>query len=363
MVTGEHDQMMLQRHPRRLATTLALTVLVFTSSACTEATPTSTSTPEQTAATTPVVDAAPQPDGVAAVFAEPTFEVVATEDVVYAQGLSHDTWGSDAVETMDLLLDVYEPVRSDDAVMPAIVMIHGGGFTGGSKSTRWISQWGPWFAERGWVVYSIDYRVAEDHGTLPADYPELPADLTRKQVDQALAVYPACRDAKAAIRWVNATADEYSVSTDHIAVIGGSAGSVLAVTLGASDPNDCTDEISASEDLTLSTTNLDQPSDVATVIDHWGGTAILDVLEMMDGVDRFGPSDAPISIVHGTEDPTVPFSEAEAIRAAYDSTGVTYEWHPLEGKGHGPWEATIDGQPLFESAANFIIETQSLTVE
>jgi len=73
------------------------------------------------------------------VFAEPTFEVVATEDVVYAQGLSHDTWGSDAVETMDLLLDVYEPVRSDDAVMPAIVMIHGGGFTGGSKSTRWIS--------------------------------------------------------------------------------------------------------------------------------------------------------------------------------------------------------------------------------
>ena len=153
------------------------------------------------------------------------------------------------------------------------------------------------------------------------------------------------------------------MSTDHIAVIGGSAGSVLAVTLGASDPNDCTDEISASEDPTLSTTNLDQPSDVATVIDHWGGTAILNVLEMMDGVDRFDPSDAPISIVHGTEDPTVPFSEAEAIQAAYDSTGATYEWHPLEGKGHGPWEATIDGQPLFESAADFIIETQSLTVE
>ena len=141
--------MMLQRHPRRLATTLALIVLVFAASACTEATPTSTATPEQATTTTLVVEAAPQPDGVAAVFAEPTFEVVVTEDVVYAQGLSHDAWGSNAVETMDLLLDVYEPVRSDDTVMPAIVMIHGGGFTGGSKSTRWISQWGPWFAERG----------------------------------------------------------------------------------------------------------------------------------------------------------------------------------------------------------------------
>ena len=35
--------------------------------------------------------------------------------------------------------------------------------------------------------------------------------------------------AEAAIRWINATADDYSVGTDHLAVIGGSAGSVLAV--------------------------------------------------------------------------------------------------------------------------------------
>ena len=38
---------------------------------------------------------------------------------------------------------------------------------------------------------------------------ELPAELTEA---------PACRDAKAAIRWINA-ADDYSISTDHIAVI------------------------------------------------------------------------------------------------------------------------------------------------
>ena len=320
--------------------------------------------------TMPTEDTVPTEDEVVpearesvAVFAEATFDVALTSDVVYAQALSHESWGSDAATEIDLLLDVYEPERSDDAIMPAIVMIHGGGFNGGSKTTGWISQWAPWYAARGWVVYSVDYRVSGDFGTLPADFPELSGDLNRKQTDQAHALYPACRDAKAAIRWVHATADEYSISTDHVAVIGGSAGSVLAVTLGASDDADCTDEISVEEDPTLLTTNLGQSSAVTTVIDHWGGTAILHLLELMDGVDRFDETDAPVSIVHGTEDQAVPFSAAEAIRDAYDTTGVAYEWHPLVGQGHGLWDATIEGEPLFESAYDFIIETQSLLVE
>ena len=64
---------------------------------------------------------------------------------------------------------------------------------GGSASGRHGSP-------RGWVVYSIDYRVSGDYGTLPSSYPELPAELTEAQIEQAHALYPACRDAKAAIR-------------------------------------------------------------------------------------------------------------------------------------------------------------------
>ena len=81
-----------------------------------------------------------------------------------------------------------------------------------------------------------------------------------------------------------------------------------------SGQDDCTDEISVDDDPTLSTTNLDQSSEVATVIEHGGGTSILVVLELMDGIDRFDATDTPVSIVHGTEDVTVPFSEAETIR-------------------------------------------------
>ena len=99
------------------------------------------------------------------------------------------------------------------------------------------------------------------------------------------------------------------------------------------------------------------------MIDHWGGTSILVGLELVDGVDQFDATDATVSIVHGTEDLTVPFWEAETIQASYNETGVAYEWHPLEGRGHGAWAATVDGQTLFESAYDLIIETQALQVD
>lgn len=68
------------------------------------------------------------------------------------------------------------------------------------------------------------------------------------------------------------------------------------------------------------------------------------------------------SIVHGTADTTVPFAEAEALRDVYASTGVAFDFHPLEGIGHGAWAATVGGMTLEELAMAFVVEQQTLTV-
>jgi dipeptidyl aminopeptidase/acylaminoacyl peptidase len=67
--------------------------------------------------------------------------------------------------------------------------------------------------------------------------------------------------------------------------------------------------------------------------------------------------------VHGTEDKTVPFTQAEIIRDTYDNNGVPYEFHPLDGEGHSPWQATVDGKSLLELAFDFIVKTQKLNLE
>ena len=206
------------------------------------------------------------------------------------------------------------------------------------------------FASRGWVAFSIDYRVLSHHGTLPSNYQEPPIEVPNmERLDQWYAFYPACRDAKAAIRWIRSRAGEYSINTDYITALGGSAGSFIAVALGVTTEDDCVNE-AAEDDVTLGGTHLDQSSSVRTIIDHWGGTGIVQALELMTPGERFDATDAPISIVHGTEDRTVPFSQAEEIKAEYDRTGVPYAWYPLEGAGHGPWRAEVDGKNLTELA-------------
>ena len=240
---------------------------------------------------------------------------------------------------------------------PMAFIIHGGAFRGGSHTNMNSVRFARYFAERGFVAVSIDYRVLGHRGTIPANWYDYVDSLGLDDDvrDQAMAMYPAARDAKAALRWVHAQAETYSINTDFITTIGGSAGSYLAVMLGVTDPADFRDELTVDEDPSLATTNLGADANVHTIIDHWGGISHMLILEALDGRSRFDATDAPVSIVHGTDDPTVPFSEAEMLRDAYTATGVPFAFHPVEDGRHGIWGEIIDGLTLEELAFEFII--------
>ena len=310
----------------------------------------------------------PAPDSdataqVSSVFSSATFDVQVTEDVVYGQGLAHAEWRAGDGMPIDLLLDIYQPIRENPSNMPVVVLIHGGGFKGGTHKKPEFVEMARTFAERGWVAFSIDYRVSPHFGTLPEDYPEPPSSVSNMvQFNQWHAFYPACRDAQAAIRWIRSKAGEYGLNTDYITAIGGSAGSTISVALGVTTEDDCVSEISEEEDPTLATTHLEQSSSIRTVIDHWGSAGIVKALEAMNPGERFDETDAPMSIVHGTEDPSVPFELGEELKAEYERTGVNYAWYPLDGAGHGAWNAKVDGLSLTDLAFEFIVEQQELEV-
>ena len=64
-----------------------------------------------------------------------------------------------------------------------------------------------------------------------------------------------------------------------------------------------------------------------------------------------------------SEDPTVNFSDATKIKSAYEKAGVPCKLIPLEGIGHGAWNATVDGKNLTKLCYDYIIEQQKLIVE
>jgi acetyl esterase/lipase len=118
-------------------------------------------------------------------------------DVVYA---THDG--------VSLKGDLYQP--SSPGPHPAMLFIHGGGFRGGSKAGYGMT-WGPYLAQRGYVVFAIDYRLA-----------------TEKQTTWPQALL----DCKAALQYLRGNAAMLEIAPDRIGVGGDSAGASLAALIG-----------------------------------------------------------------------------------------------------------------------------------
>ena len=111
--------------------------------------------------------------------------------------------------------------RARHMTFPAIVFIHGGGWYQGSRQgyRGQIME----AARRGYVAATISYRLMkfdEEKNETTTAAPNFPAQI---------------HDAKAAIRWQRANANNYHVDPDRIGVTGGSAGGHLSLLVGLTD--------------------------------------------------------------------------------------------------------------------------------
>lgn len=292
-----------------------------------------------------------------------TYDVIVEKDIVYAEALSHVSINGTHATTIPLKLDVYVP-DNDLGNRPAYMFIHGGGFAGGSKQHARIINLANYYTSRGWVFISIDYRLKKDKGTIPQQWKNYSANnVPRDKVRQFFAIYPAIRDAKAALRWIVANADTYNINTNYITVGGGSAGAITAISMGISNQEDFRDEIDANQDPTLTSTNLKQLYQIRTIIDLWGSKIALYALKKNYGYQRFDSNDPSLFIAHGTKDSIVPFIRAEELKSIYEINGVPFSYYALEGKKHGAWDATVNNKRLEELAFDFIVEQQNLIVE
>jgi len=307
----------------------------------------------------------PEAPSLPTVYEVPTFGVEVQAGLVYAEGLSHTSLNSPEAEVMALLLDAYVPQGAGGA-RPAMVLIHGGGFIGGGRQQPAIVNLAQDFASRGWVVFSIDYRLAGDLGTVPEAWVDSVNSnplADAGNVAQAMAIYPAHRDAKAALRWVVANADAYDLDLDYLTVGGGSAGAITAIGCSVTEPEDYQFELSLEEDPTLASANLGVTYEVQTILGFWGSKVSADLVEGIFGSQTFDASDPSLFIAHGTEDLSVLFSEALALETIFQDLGLDYALNALVGEGHGPWDASLQGQSLFALAFDFVVEQQMLPVE
>jgi acetyl esterase/lipase len=234
-------------------------------------------------------------------------------------------------------LDLFLPRRRSGGPLPVIAYVHGGAWSMGSRLMA-RPEVVPLVASGDWAAVSIGYRLSgEVHW---------PAQI---------------HDVKAALRWVRAHAKQYGLDPARLCAMGASAGGHLAALAGTT--NGLVEVEGALGPYT------GERSDVACVVDLFGpadlGTpepasrrALLggqpssrelllgappsqvpELARQASPLAQVSPGDAPFLIVHGSDDPLVPFSDSVALERALREAGVPVIFQVVEGGGHGDFAA------------------------
>jgi dienelactone hydrolase len=181
-------------------------------------------------------------------------EVAVTEDVTYGIGGVDYVTGRGPGRYRDLKLDVYRPVCDSSEPRPALILAFGGAFHRGSKGVEVFGGENPStamaeycqeFARRGYICFSIDYRLmqeAPDPGVTPFLLPGQPQNRDRIDfVRNILGLPPstpemmnetleaATDDMTKAVNFVRSQSGTFGVDVSRIVIGGFSAGAAIAL--------------------------------------------------------------------------------------------------------------------------------------
>jgi acetyl esterase/lipase len=219
----------------------------------------------------------------------------------------------------------------------AIVLVHGGGGFGGSRSD--MGGWAQVYQYAGYVTISVDYLIFGQTTRSPV-YPEPEQDV------------------KAAVQYVRDHADELGVDLDRIVVHGSSAGSRLGGQLYVSgdDPYYYGAEMwpttpshingfigfygyytgmSADEERYY---GGDRSRTDADVRERW---------EKADSVANAGGANGPALLIHGEEDEVIPVGQTQGFAEALGAAGKDVTTKIVPGADHG--FDVVDGGALTEA--------------
>lgn len=218
-----------------------------------------------------------------------------------------------------LQADIYLPETAGEALRPAVMMVHGGGWEGRSRDD--MTPIAKRFARRGYVVVNVSYRFAPEY--------RFPAQLNDLQV---------------ARHWIDDHAGEWRVDTQRIAGLGYSSGahlvSLLALVAGTSSRLDA--PYGGSDTGFAAVVSGGTPADLRL----WDSGRLL--IQLMNGTEAERPTayaeaspvfhvhpDAPpFFLFHGSWDDLVPPEQAETFMQALEVDGNHVELLWMNGRGH-----------------------------
>jgi acetyl esterase len=221
-------------------------------------------------------------------------------------------------------LDVCLPETDGSERLPAVISVHGGGWSQGDKAERPWREVCTWLASEGFVVFQPNYRLAPEH-PFPA----------------------AIDDVTAAVEWIrdDEQVERFGHDPDRLGAFGDSAGGNLVSLLGTRGEGNTSSgtrvsavvELSAPIDLTREGTTLGALSvDFQRVqLDYLGCSSYDHCPTARDASPLYevDASDPPFFVAHSAEE-FIPVEQAEEFVAELEHAGVDVTYFPVAGGDH-----------------------------
>jgi acetyl esterase/lipase len=226
---------------------------------------------------------------------------------------------------IQLHVDVFLPHEdASSATRPGIVFFHGGGWRDGRPG-----QFHPhcqYFASRGMVAMSAEYRLTERHGTTP---------------------YECVTDGKSAIRWIRLNAKDLRIDPDRLVAGGGSAGGhVAAATATIPGFEDVSDDTSISprpEALVLFNPVFDNGPD------GFGHDLVKDRWQEFSPLHNIAEGVPPAIVFLGTRDRSLPVSTAAAFKKRMNEVGTRCDVWTYNDQVHAFFNYRDGANPYYDA--------------
>jgi acetyl esterase/lipase len=230
-----------------------------------------------------------------------------------------------SINGRSLQLDIYKP-KGLTKPAPLLVFIHGGGWRGGDRADYLVYL--THFAKLGYITATVSYRFLKE------------------------APYPACVDDILDARdFLYQNGEKYNYDPDRICLIGGSAGSHLAMlaAYGWKKQGAVADTLpaSVSKHKIKAVVEIYGPTDFTTEYARNHPTITGFMAHTYQEAPQLYVEASPITyitretpptlILHGTRDMLVPISQAELLKHKMDSLRVINVYCPVPG-----WPHTMD---------------------
>ncbi len=231
-------------------------------------------------------------------------------------------------------LDVYLPQETFARPVPAVLLIHGGGWRIKDKADARERNIGQNLAAHGYAVFSINYLLNIEK-----------KDPATGQIHLTRLAWPQnFYDCKSALRYIRAESARFGVDPARIAVMGGSAGGNLAMLVGATANH---------AGINRHGLYTDQSNAVSCILNFYGdydirGRKVLQISPFAGAtaeetaaneksaspVTYLDTKTPPVFIAHGTADQVVSVERSRLLAEHLRTLGVDYWYIEIAGAPH-----------------------------